>query len=60
MKIDGGKVKDYLLKTRKHQYELAAMLGVTEAFLSKVIRGRIKPSRLMIEQVHKILTRRGQ
>ena len=55
MKLDSVKIKEYLFRTRTHQYELAAKLGVSEAFLSKVIRGRVKPSEVLVERVNEIL-----
>jgi len=39
---------------------MAALAGVSEVLLSKVIRGRIKASKVLIEQVNGILNCKGE
>ena len=43
--MDIMEVKRFLFKHKLYQYQLAAKLSVSEAFLSKVLRGRLKANR---------------
>ena len=55
MKLDVERIKQHLFKNKKYQYQLADELQISEAVLSKIIRGRIKPSQFMVEQIDRIL-----
>lgn len=56
--LDSARLKANLFKENIHQYELANQLGVTETYLSKVLRGRVKPSKELVAKISKTLKRR--
>ena len=51
------RVKEFLLRRGMHQYELARYLGVTESHLSKILRGRAKPSADLTKRISKLVTK---
>lgn len=54
--MDGAKIKAYLAEHGVYQYQLADKLKVSETHLSKVLRGRAKPSKQLILNLQKILS----
>ena len=57
MELDRAKLKADLIRKDMHQYQLAQQLGVTEAYLSKILRGRTKPSKELVTKISKALHR---
>jgi len=51
MQIDRVKVKAYLAEKQIYQYELANKLGITESHLSKILRGRVEPSKELVGKI---------
>ena len=51
MKIDVAKIRTFLLRNNMYQYELAKKLSITESHLSKILRGREKPSKGLEERI---------
>jgi transcriptional regulator with XRE-family HTH domain len=47
----------YLCKNELHQYQLAEKLGITETYLSKMLRGRVKPNKDLVVKFNTIVNR---
>ena len=52
--MDCVKVIMLLKKNQIYQYQLAEQLGVTESYLSKVLRGREQPSPELVKKMEAI------
>jgi transcriptional regulator with XRE-family HTH domain len=55
MKLDRARLKASLARRDMYQYQLAGRLGVTETYLSKVLRGRTKPSAELLTKISRVL-----
>ncbi len=53
--VDRVKILNFLYENDMPQYRLAQRLGITETHLSKVLRGRIKPSRGLEGDLYKMI-----
>ena len=53
-------IKMYLFKHNIHQYQLAMKLNITETHLSKVMRGRVKPSRQLSAKIEAVLGEKNE
>lgn len=49
------KILNYLYENDMPQYRFAQKLNITETHLSKVLRGRVKPSKDLIIKLYKII-----
>ena len=55
IEIDYPKIKEILARKRIKQWELAKKVGVCETHLSKVMVGRLKPSKELVNKICKAL-----
>jgi len=55
MGFDRVKLKGMLMRKNIYQYDFAKELNVTESYLSKILKGRIKPSSKLIARMSTIL-----
>lgn len=55
MGFDRVKLKAMLMRKNIYQYDFANRLNVTESYLSKILKGRIKPGSKLIARMSIIL-----
>ncbi len=55
MRIDYPKLKEILVRKGIKQWKLAKMIGVHETYLSKIMVGRLEPSKKLVEKICKVL-----
>lgn len=55
MKFDRADLKAALVRANMYQYDFAKELNITESHLSKILRGRVRPSNKLIAKILAVL-----
>jgi len=55
MDFDRFQLKTRLFERKIYQYDFAKRLNITESYLSKILNGRVEPSRELLVKISRFL-----